>query len=411
MTTISSMTKGFDAKRLLPPREALERYFALVALEPCGVECVALESARGRVLARRIEADDDYPTAARSAMDGFAIRSRSTPGAQRVVGDVRIGAQPQRGIANGEAMKISTGAMLPEGADAVVPVESVREKGGEVHVEERIAPGDAVVARGADMRAGEALLEPGRRIGGPELALLAALGVVDVPVYRRPVVAVISSGDELVAPSLRPGAGEVRDANRYAIAASLEALGVQPRQYPIVRDDEGLLEAALREALDACDGVVVSGGSSVGEHDLTPRATASLGSPGVVVHGLRVRPGKPTMLAAVEKKPIVGLPGNPLSALMMLEAVAASIFAALAGAPPPYREVDAELASALEAPAGWTWYVPVARDGDVVRPLALRSFAVSLAARASGYVVAGEKQSAFRAGERVRMRHFLCGGA
>ncbi len=411
MTTISSMTKGFDAKLLLPPREALERYFTLVTLEPRGIEDVALESARERVLARRIEADDDYPGAARSAMDGFAVRSRGTPGVQRVVGEVRIGARPQRGIANGEAMKISTGAMLPEGADAVVPAECVREADGEVRVDERIAAGDAVVARGADMRAGETLLEPGRRIGAPEMALLAALGIVEVPVYRTPVVAVISSGDELVAPSVRPRAGEVRDANRFAIAASLEALGAQPRQYPIVSDRDGALEATLRDALDACDAVVVSGGSSVGERDLTPRATAALGSPGVIVHGLRVRPGKPTMLAAIEKKPVVGLPGNPLSALMMLEAVAAPIFAALVGAPPPYRERDAELASGLEAPDGWTWYVPVAREGDFVRPLPMRSFAVSLAARASGYVVAGQERRVLRAGERVRMRCFLCGGA
>jgi len=410
MTTISSMTRSFDAKHLLPPNEALERYFARVALAAPATERVALDAARQRILARTIAADDDYPNSPRSAMDGFAVVAASTPGSLRLAGEVRIGAQPARALASGEAMRVPTGGALPDGADAVVPLEDAHVDGDEVRVRERVTAGDAVVARGSDMRAGETPLDAGRCIGSPELAVLATLGFAEISVYRRPVVAVISSGDEIVAPETRPLGARVRDSNRYALAASLEALGARVHHVPVVPDAAGALEAALCAALERCDAAVVTGGSSVGVRDLTPGAIASLGEPGVVVHGLRVRPGKPTLLAAIGTKPVVGLPGNPLSALVMLEAVAAPIVAALTGASISYDETDATLAQALRAPEGWTWYVPVALDGRVATPLPLHSFATSVAARASGYVVVDGDRAAYEIGDPVRVRRFLCGG-
>ncbi len=404
------MERGFDAQLLLPPSEALQNYFAAVTLAAPLLERVAIDDAFGRVLAMPVEADGDYPNAPRSAMDGFAVLAASTPGTLRLVGETHIAFVPERAIAAGEALRIPTGGVLPHGADAVVPIESVRCEGDRVSIGEPLSPGDAVTPRGADMRKDEALLETGRRIGAPEMGLLAALGIVDVPVYRRPIVAVLSSGDELVAPSRQPGAGEVRDSNRYALAGSLRALGAQPRHYPIVRDREGELEAALAQALSECDAAVISGGSSVGERDLTPAAIAALGAPGVVVHGLRVRPGKPTLLAAIGEKPILGLPGNPLSALVMLEAVAAPIIAALTGAAPPRVEVEARLAEPLRGRAGWTWYVPVRISGEAAYPLPMRSFSSSLAARASGYVCVDEEHSEYAAGASVRVRRFFAGG-
>ncbi len=407
MTTISSMTKGFDANRLLPPNEALERYFACVTLPAPQTERVSLDAARTRVLASEIVADGAYPSAARSSMDGFAVRAGSQSRTFRIVGDVAIATVPTRGIGDGEAMRIPTGGVLPEGADAVVPVEDATLNGEKIVVSSHVAAGNAVVQRGSDMRAGESILSAGRRIGSPELAVLATLGVVDVPVYRRPLVAVISSGDELVAPSEPLPVGRVRDSNRYAVAASLEALGARVRHLPIVRDVAEALEHALREALDECDAAVISGGSSVGAHDFTPIAVASLGSPGVVVHGLRVRPGKPTMLAAIGTKPVVGLPGNPLSSLMMLEGVAVGIFERLTGAPAAREETAAMLSEPIDVPVAWTWFAPVTLSGSSATPVPMRSSSTSAAARASGYVVA---DAPLAAGSAVCVRRFLCGG-
>lgn len=396
---------------MLPPGTALERYFAVVSLASPSIEHVSIDDAFGRILATAVDSDRAYPDAPRSAMDGFALFAASTPGRLRVTGSIRIERIPEHAIAPGETMRIPTGGIVPEGADAVVPIEEVEILGETIEVREPVAPGDAVIARGADMGAGERVLSAGRRIGAPELALLATLGVVEVPVFCRPRIAVLSNGDELVAPERQPEIGEVRDANRYAIAASLRGLGARPRHYPIVPDREGALETALRVALRECDGAVVTGGSSVGEHDRTPSAVASLGEPGVVVHGLCVRPGRPTLLGAVGGTPVIGLPGNPLSALVMLEAVAAPIVGALCGAPPPYVEHNVPLAAPVHVPQGWTWYLPVEIVEQRAHPLPMRSFAVSIAARADGYACLDESRTEYREGDLVRVRRFLSGSA
>ncbi len=239
-----------------------------------------------------------------------------------------------------------------------------------MHVVTAVEAGANVVERGADMHRGEAVLMPGTRIGAPQVGVLAALGVTDVDVYRRPVVAVFSSGDEIVPASTQPRPGQVRDSNRYAIAASLRAMGAQPIHYPKVADEAEAFERELSIALQCCDAVAMSGGSSVGERDRLPAAVAALGTPGIVVHGLRVKPGKPSLLGAIGDKPILGLPGNPTSALMMLEAVFAPIVGALVGARVPTATTTARLAEAARSREGWTWYVPVALRDDGGTPQA-----------------------------------------
>ena len=188
-------------------------------------------------------------------------------------------------------------------------------------------------------------------------------------------------------------------------------MGATAAHVPTVSDDPGALERALRGALERCDGAIVSGGSSVGERDLTPQSIAALGNPGVIVHGLRVKPGKPTVFGSVGGKPVIGLPGNPASALMILEAVASPIVASLVGGPPPHALVDAVLDGTLRSRPGWTWYLPVVlrneRGISLAHPLPLRSSSVSLAARASGYVVMGEEEHEWNAGAPVRVHRFL----
>jgi molybdenum cofactor synthesis domain-containing protein len=402
---------GFQSEKLLAPAEALELFFSRVSLTTPSIELVALDDAAGRVLAAAIDADVDYPNAARSAMDGFAIASGSTPGVFTIVHEIAMGTAWTGVLGAGEAAGIPTGGVVPVGADAVVPIEDVRVEGRRLHVGEAVALGESVNPRAGDMRRGERILEPGERLAGPQIGVLATVGAVEVPVYRRPVVAMISSGDELVAPSTRPQPGQVRDSNRYAVAASLRAMGAQVRHYPTVCDDEGALEAALRAAIAECDAIVLSGGSSVGERDRTPEAVASLGAPGVIVHGLRVKPGKPTVFAAAGGKPVIGLPGNPTSALMILEAVAAPILAALIGAAVPRRSTLARLGSPVRGRREWTWYVPVGLLNDegtpVAHPLPLRSSSVSLPARAGGYVVTDGSSDEVPAGTLVTVYRFL----
>jgi molybdopterin molybdotransferase len=326
-----------------------------------------------------------------------------------------MGAPSDVSLSAGTASRIPTGGVLPNGADAVVAVEDARSDGERVTVSNPVAPGENVAEAGGDMRQGDIVLPAHRRIRAAEVGVLATLGVTRVPVFGNPIVAVFSSGDEIVEPDVRPKLGQIRDSNRYAVAASLRAMGASPRHYATLRDEAPEFEAALATALRECDAVVVTGGSSVGERDRLPRAVAALANPGIVVHGLRIKPGKPTLLASDGGKPIVGLPGNPASALLVLEAVAAPIFAALCGAPVVPATVHARLAETARSRAGWTWHIPVRlhEDGGVpsAYPLTIRSFSVSLAARADGYIVMEERDEAWPAGTPVTVVRFLEGQA
>lgn len=404
-----------SANPLLAPEQALTLYFARAHLRAPQVEYVALERAFGRTLGAPAISDAVYPAAPRSAMDGFAVRAAETPGALRVAGEIRIGRMWPQALEPGTALRIPTGGVLPAGADCVVPIEDASLDGREVRIAEGTTAGECVNPAGSDMRPGEALLEPGRVLGGPELGVLATLGIAAVPVFRKPVAAVISSGDELVPVDGAPSPAQVRDSNRWAVSGSLEALGAAVRHMPTAPDDPARLEAILREAVATADIVVITGGSSVGEGDWTPRIVARLGEPGTIVHGLRVKPGKPTLLASIDGKPVIGLPGNPASALMILETVAAPIVSAVAGGRPRAASLRAVLAEPLSKRAGWTWYLPLRLDeaGEVpaAYPLELRSSSVSLLARAAGYAVLGESVETLEAGTQIDVMRFLRGGS
>jgi len=297
----------------------------LKGLTPLGGEGVVLENASGRVLAEDVICSDAFPPFDRSAMDGYALRAKDTFGASEgspalleVCGEVKMGEKPAIGVGPAGAVRISTGGMLPEGADAVVMVEYTQVIDERtIEVFRAVAPGENVIQQGEDIKEGERILEKGHRLRPQDLGALASLGRGMVRVYRRPRVGIISSGDEVVPIDSVPQGGEIRDTNRYTLwALTLEA-GGEPFHFGIAKDELRDLQGKLEEGLAKSDVVVISGGSSVGTRDLTIEAIGSLAQAEILLHGVALSPGKPTILAKVGEKVIWGLPGHPVSAMVI----------------------------------------------------------------------------------------------
>jgi molybdenum cofactor synthesis domain-containing protein len=318
-----------------------------------------------------------------------------------------MGHAPAAPLQPGEAMRIPTGGVLPDGADAVVPIEDADERDGTVVPHEVPEAGTYFTPQGEDMAQGDVVLRAGRRIGAAELSVLATLGRTEVEVYLRPRIAIVSTGDELVDVGAVPGRGQVRDSNRWAIAGGLTALGCEALHLDRARDEEEEVAAAIAAGLAVADAVVLTGGSSVGARDHVPGAIERLGAPGIIVHGLKVKPGKPTVFAAIGTQPVIGLPGNPTSSLTILDAIASGIVRALTGEREARRaSIAAQAAAPFRGREGWTWYVPAVLGADGVRPLTLRSSHTSLLARADGYVVVGPERWQIAAGEPVALVRF-----
>jgi molybdopterin molybdotransferase len=377
-----------------------------------GVEAVDLGEALGRVPAEPVRAPDDLPGFARATVDGYAVRAADTFGASEslpayltVAGTVAMGAAAAVDVAPGAAVAIPTGGALPGSADAVVMVEHTQEPlAGAIEVMRPAAPGDGMVRADEDARAGAELVPAGRALRAQDLGMLAAAGVTTLAVHARPRVAIVSTGDEVVAPQtpvLEPG--QVRDATAVALAALVSDAGGEPDPRGIVPDDRVALEQALRRARDGCDMVVVSAGSSVGARDETAAAAAALGEPGIWCHGLAIRPGKPTLLADCDGVPVVGLPGNPRSALVVFRLVGMPLVRLVGGitVPPPDPVVRARLARDLPSAAGRLDVVQVRLHDGLAEPLFGKSALLSMLAAADGYVVVPEPATGLAGGTDV----------
>ncbi|MFZ2087800.1 MAG: gephyrin-like molybdotransferase Glp [Desulfobaccales bacterium] len=307
--------------------------------KPVGVEDLALGEAMGRVVARSIAAQEDVPAFLRASMDGYAVRAGDTFGATpglpqylEIRGSVLMGKVPVGVVGPGEAWRLPTGGMLPQGADAVVMVEYTHEMpDGTLEVRRPVAPGENLMHPGEDVRAQEPLFSAGRRLRSQDIGLLAALGAARVRVYQRPRVAVLSSGDEIVPITQNPPPGKVRDANALLVAAQVAAGGGLPQLKGIVPDDQDALYALLSQSLEDADLVLISGGSSVGARDLTLEAIKDLPGADILVHGVAIRPGKPTILADIGGKPLMGLPGHPASAAVVMQVLGLPLLQRLAG--------------------------------------------------------------------------------
>lgn len=309
----------------------LNQVFDLLPRFPvAGRQTLALEQALGRILAEKIEAPDDIPGFARSTMDGYAVRAAATFGASEanpayviLSGTVAMGETPDRPLPFGHAVRISTGGMLPPGADCVVMREYAEEiDAATLEISKSAAPGAHVIQAGEDVAKGQTVLLPGIRLRPQEIGLLAGLGIREIQVHRQPVAAIISTGDEIVPITETPGPGLVRDINSYSIAAQIRETGAEPVTFGIVRDRFADLRAICMAALDQSDMVLLSGGSSVGMRDLTIEVIASLPDAEILVHGIPISPGKPTILARVGEKPVWGLPGHVTSAMVVFHRVA-----------------------------------------------------------------------------------------
>jgi molybdopterin molybdotransferase len=360
-------------------------------------ERVPVERAGERVLARDVLAVHELPGFARSTVDGFAVRATDTFGASEslpayldVVGAVAMGAIPHTALRAGAAFDVPTGGALPDGADAVVMVEHTSPAGADrIEIMRPVAPGENVVGPADDARPGDVLAAAGRSIRPQDAGMLSAGGVAAVDVWGRPLVAIVSTGDEVVPVGtdvLAPG--RVRDANGAALSLLVRELGAEPVLHGIVPDDAVALEAVCRVALSDADVLVVSAGSSVGTRDTTGEVLARLGEPGIWCHGLAVKPGKPTLLADVGGKPVIGLPGNPLSALVVMRLVGASVIAVVGGrsAPHALTRRAARLARNVASAAGRFDVVQVRLSGDEAHPIFGRSAQLSVLTAADGFI-------------------------
>ncbi|HMB51448.1 MAG TPA: molybdopterin biosynthesis protein, partial [Natronoarchaeum rubrum] len=403
-----------EFRDLATPAEAREAIDSL-ALE-AGIERVPLAEARGRVLVARLDAELDVPGFDRASLDGYALRARDTFGADEadparlaVVGEVHAGEEPDVALEEGQAAEISTGAVMPDGADAMVPVErtDMDQEGDDVLVRTAVAPGDNVMFAGADVAAGERALGPGTQITPRDIGLLSALGVDEVPVRAKPRVGIVSTGDELVRPGedLASERGEIYDVNSYTIAAGVEDAGGEAVLYPHAGDEQDEMERILREAADECDLVLSSGSTSASAVDVIYRVIEEQGE--LLLHGVSVKPGKPMLIGRLDNSAYVGLPGYPVSAMMVFRTFVAPAIREAAGLPEPASAtVTGRLARQERYEEGRHRLMPVGlvTDGDgetLVYPVDKGSGATTSLADADGVVEVGPETDYLEAGEPV----------
>lgn len=413
------MAELFKALTVEEARATLARHL----LDQRPKEKMPLLESLGRRLAAEVRAAGDVPGFDRSTMDGYAVRARDTYGATEgmpsyvdVSGEVLMGQEPRDEVRVGQVWSIATGGMLPPGADAVVMVEYTEELDDRtIGITRPVAPGENVVRRGEDIAAGEVALPAGHRIRPQDLGMLSSVGVNEVEVAPPIRVGIISTGDELVAPEENPAPGQVRDINSYALYGAVAACGGEPRLYGIVRDSCEELKSTLEQALGENDMVLLSGGSSVGTRDVASKVIDSMGEPGVLFHGISVKPGKPTVGAIVRGKPVFGLPGHPASAMVVFELMVAPLVRS--GGYPTDGEkafmefpLRAVITRNLRSAAGREDFIRVklsSRDGQLYAdPVLGKSGLIATMVKADGLARIPSGKEGVEAGEIVEVKLF-----
>lgn len=368
-------------------------------------EDVVLAGAAGRVTAARLVSLEDLPRWDNSAMDGYAVRAADAPGRLPVAASVSAGDQPPRSLARGTACEIMTGAPLPAGADAIVPVELAERDDGLVRLPGDVSRGDYVRRAGRDFKAGSAIVEAGTALETKHLLALAALGAAKVPVRRRPRVAVLSTGRELVAPGKPPKPGQIRDATSLYLMAELRRLGCEARFHGVVRDDPSDFKRRMKKILREADVILTTGAVSMGKHDFVAAAVQELGAE-LLYHKVAIRPGKPGLVARFPRWPVVfGLPGNPISTVAGLRFFVRPYLRERLGLAPE-RPLRVKLEAACEKPAGLRCFfkarLSMTPEGVSVRVLPGQgSFQIHSLLAADGWAVLPEAGRSVRAGAVV----------
>ena len=372
-------------------------------------ETVGLDAASGRFLARDVTAGEDVPAFERSTMDGFAVRASDTFGASaaipsmlKIAGEIKMGESADLTLNPGECAAIPTGGMLPAGADAVVPVEYADAEGDTCLVYSAVSPLRNVTRRGDDVPAGKTVLKAGDRITTACVGVLAAMGIPEIPVFRKPRAAILSTGDELVPVEATPSYGQVRDVNSHLLYSLCSSFGCDCEFLGIVRDEKTALTKALRAAADAFDVILLSGGSSAGRADVTAEAVAELGE--VFCHGIAVKPGKPTVLGAIGGKAVFGLPGHPTACWFMTEILVREHIDSLLGHKRKERLSDAFLTGNVPSNHGREELLCVRLDGREATPVYAKSGVISQLTAADGYIVIPRDSEGLKKGEAVRVR-------
>ncbi len=405
---------------LLPPGQALERMMKQLPAPFLEIETVSTERALHRITGEAIVSREMLPAFSRSTVDGFAVRAQDTFGASDALPaylllgpETPMGRAPEFALAAGQASLIHTGGMLPENADAVVMLENTQLTGsGELEVLRPVGKGENILLPGEDVKVGQEVLPRGARLGPAEIGVLMALGVTRVVVVQPPKVGILSSGDEVIHPQQDPRPGQVRDINSYSLSALIEKAGGDPVRYGIVPDRWDDLYRTLRKALQECDAVIITAGSSASTRDLTAEVIQKTGKPGVLVHGVNVRPGKPTILGVCDGKAVIGLPGNPVSALVIARLFVTPVVQRLSGMSiRPIRPfVNARLRINLASQAGREDWIParLIKDGDCyeAEPIFFKSNLIFTLAQADGLIYIPADATGFSAGDFVQVEFF-----
>ena len=403
--------------KVLAPQEALR---LLLAVESVGTELVPTIKARARVLAEDLYSTVDLPHFHRAAMDGYAVKAKDTFGASqslpaylKLAGVVEMGKEAIQAINSGEAIRISTGGMMPPQADAVVMVEYTDETdAGLVEIHRGVSPWQNVIQIGDDIKKGELVFQRGRRLKAHDLGALTGVGISSVPVYKRPRVGLISTGDEIVDADTEPRPGQVRNINQHSLAGLIEECGAELKDWGVIADDRNELTRAIGEALEWGDLVLLSGGSSMGAKDIALETILSFPNSEFIFHGISIAPGKPTIFARACGKPIMGLPGYPVSALVIFDLFGAPLIRRLGGESADAlqrftRTVRARLKTNIASQLGREDYVRVTleRQSDrlIATPLPSKSGAIFTLVKADGMVRIEMNQDGLEQGEEVEV--------
>jgi molybdopterin molybdotransferase len=408
---------------LLPPGDALARLLQHLPQGQPQVETIDTARSLGRVTAQPVMSPERLPAFARTTVDGYAVRAKDTFGASEslpayltLVGEVPMGSAPGFAVGAGQAALIHTGGMLPDGADAVVMLEYTQvARPGEVEVLRAVAPGENELRAGEDVEIGQQVVPQGVRLRPAEIGGLMALGLTRVPVAKQPNIAILSSGDEVVNPDQAVNPGQVRDVNSFTLSALVEKHGGCPRRYGIIADRREDMRGALQRALEDCDAVIITAGSSASTRDLTAEIIDEMGPPGVLVHGVNVKPGKPTILAVCKdaggtQKPVIGLPGNPVSALVIAGLFVVPVIERLQGLRADGQArpaVPARLSVNLPSQAGREDWVPVrlsaGADGYRADPIFYKSNLIFTLAQADGMLHIPPDATGLEAGSWIQV--------